>query len=156
MICQWLADQYMPRLEAEENSWFVRHWQSTTFCVNRAQWQIALQIIIVCKAICHFHETAIARRRKAWFCLCMSRMLFPAKHSWTTLSMSRPFFVGSYLQVRSWALGQWKGRKICIEWYSPLTTKKLHLRAQKPGEWMFFFLIHSSLLSKYITFVLIR
>ena len=25
-----------------------------------------------------------------------------------------------------------------------------------PGEWIFFFLIHSSLLSKYITFVLIR
>ena len=25
--------------------------------------------------------------------------------------MSRPFFVGSYLQVTWWALGQWKGRK---------------------------------------------
>ena len=46
--------------------------------------------IIICKAICHFHKTATARRRKAWFHLCMSRMLFAAKHSWTTLSMSRP------------------------------------------------------------------
>ena len=27
----------------------------------------------------------------------------------------RPLFVGSYLQVTWWAVGQWKGRKICIE-----------------------------------------
>ena len=31
--------------------------------------------------------------------ICMSIILFAAKHSWMTLSMSRPLFVGSYLQV---------------------------------------------------------
>ena len=62
-----------------------------------------------------FHARAIARRRirKAWCRLRMSRKLFAAKHSWM---MSRPLFVGSYLQVTWWAFGQWKGRKICIEW----------------------------------------
>ena len=46
----------------------------------------------------------------------MSRILFAAKHSWTTLHMSRLLFVGSYLQVTWWPLRQWKVRKICIEW----------------------------------------
>ena len=32
------------------------------------------------------------------------------------LRMSRPLFVVSYLQVTWWAFGQWKERKICIEW----------------------------------------
>ena len=41
-------------------------------------------------------------------------VLFAAKHSWMTVSMSRPLFVGSYVQVTWWALGQWKGRQICI------------------------------------------
>ena len=38
---------------------------------------------------------AIARRRKAWLHLRMSRILFAAKYSWTTLRISRPLFVGS-------------------------------------------------------------
>ena len=46
-----------------------------------------------------FHARVIARR-KAWFCLCMSRILFAAKHSWMTLLMSGPLFVGSYLHSR--------------------------------------------------------
>ena len=62
-----------------------------------------------------FHTRTIARRRKAWFRLCMSRILFAAKHSWTTLRMSGPLFVGSYLQVTWWAFSQRKGRKMCIE-----------------------------------------
>ena len=41
----------------------------------------------------------------------MCRILFAAKHSWSSLRMSRPLFVGSYLQVTWWAFGQWKGRK---------------------------------------------
>ena len=36
----------------------------------------------------------------------LKRILFAAKHSWTALHMSRPLFVGSYLQVTWWALGQ--------------------------------------------------
>ena len=35
--------------------------------------------------------------------------------------MSRPIFVGHYLQVTWWAVGQWKGRKNCIEWQSLLS-----------------------------------
>ena len=50
-----------------------------------------------------FYTTAIARRRKAWFHLRMSRILVAAKnlarHIWTTLCKSRPLFVGSYLQT---------------------------------------------------------
>ena len=53
---------------------------------------------------------------KARFPLRMCRILFAVKHSWTALSMSRPLFVGSYLQITWWALGQWKERKICFEW----------------------------------------
>ena len=41
----------------------------------------------------------------------MCRILFAAKHSWTALRMSRPLFVGSYLQVTWWALGQCKKEK---------------------------------------------
>ena len=52
----------------------------------------------------------------------MSRILFAAKHSWTTLHMSRLLFVDSYLQVTWWPLGQWKGRKICIEWLVDLAS----------------------------------
>ena len=63
------------------------------------------------EAICHFHARAIARRRKARFPLRMCRILFAAKHSWTALRMSRPLFVGSYLQFTWWALGQWKKRE---------------------------------------------
>ena len=44
----------------------------------------------------------------------MSRILFAAKHIWTTLRMSTPLFVGSCLQVTWWALGQWKGRKFYL------------------------------------------
>ena len=65
----------------------------------------------------HFHTRVITRRRKVWFHLRMSmRIVFPAKNSWTTLRISTPLFVGSYLQVTWWALGQWKGRNISIEW----------------------------------------
>ena len=34
---------------------------------------------------------------------------FRRYNAWT-----RPLFVGSYLQVKFWALGQWKGRKIAL------------------------------------------
>jgi len=34
-----------------------------------------------------------------------------AKHIEMVLHMSRPLFVGSYLQVTWWAHGQWNGRK---------------------------------------------
>ena len=50
----------------------------------------------------------------------MTRVLFAAKHNWTTLRISRPLFVDSYLQVTWWTFGQWKEGKICIEWLQSL------------------------------------
>ena len=35
----------------------------------------------------------------------MSRILFAAEHSWTILRMSRPLFLGNYLEVMWWAFG---------------------------------------------------
>ena len=32
------------------------------------------------------------------------------------LHSSGTLFVGSYLQITLWALGQWRGKQICIEW----------------------------------------
>ena len=40
-----------------------------------------------------------SQEEKAWFPLCMCRILFAAKHSWTALCMSRPLFAGSYLKA---------------------------------------------------------
>ena len=65
--------------------------------MNKYLWEVKLSAI--------FQARVITRRRKAWFRVRMSRILFAAaaiaaKHSWTsTLRMSRPFFIGSYLQV---------------------------------------------------------
>ena len=53
---------------------------------------------------------------KACFHFWMSWISFAAKQRWTTLHMSRPLFVGSYMQVMWWALSQWKGKKICNKW----------------------------------------
>ena len=59
------------------------------------------------EAICHFRARAIEREREREACFHLSMsILFAAKRSWTTLRMSRPLFVGSYLQVTWWALGQ--------------------------------------------------
>ena len=41
----------------------------------------------------------------------MSRILFAAKQGWTTLLISRPSFVGSYLQVTWWAFANEKEEK---------------------------------------------
>ena len=42
----------------------------------------------VCFLMDHFHARVIARRRKKWLPLRMSRILYAAKQSWTTLHMS--------------------------------------------------------------------
>ena len=49
---------------------------------------------------CHFHARAIAKRRKAWFHLRMSRILFAVKHSQTTLRMSRPLLLAVICRSR--------------------------------------------------------
>ena len=58
-----------------------------------------MNIFAESEAICHFYARAITRMRKAWFHLRMSSfcILFAAKHSWTTLRIGGPLFVGSYL-----------------------------------------------------------
>ena len=100
-------------------------WQIIIFCNNWVQncfiiWLPSLFLMNIFGkwSNLHFYARVIARRRKAWFHLCMSRILFAAKHSRTKLRMSGPLFVGRYLQVTWWALGQWKGTKICIARYT--------------------------------------
>ena len=64
--------------------------------------------------IFHFQARVIARRRKAWFHLRMSRgLIFAAQQGWMTflLPMSRPLFVGSYLQVTWWVSANEKEEK---------------------------------------------
>ena len=42
-----------------------------------------------------FSRKSDGKKEKNVVHLCMSRILFVAKHSWTTLRVSRPLFVGS-------------------------------------------------------------
>ena len=112
---------YLPKLKAEANNWYARHWyfaitEFNNCFIIRSPSLSFKWISSGSEAICHFHARVIARRRKARFPLRMCRILFEAKHSWKALRMSRPLFVGSYLQVTWLALGQWKERKICFEW----------------------------------------
>ena len=98
------------RVESDKSRYFAITEFSNCFII----WSTCISL--GSKAICHFHA-----RRKAWVLLCMSRILFAAKHqSQTQLDnvahSSRPLFVGSYLQVTWWARGQWKERKICLKW----------------------------------------
>ena len=52
---------------------------------------------------CHFSHKLTQLR--------MSSTLFVAKQLCTVVRMSRPLFVGSYLQITWWALGQWRREK---------------------------------------------
>ena len=94
---QWQADQ----LNVWANNWSAR--QITLICDNWVQWYYWLiirsssffcsWISLECELISHFNARAITIRRKVWFHLCLSRILFAAKHSWTTLCMSGGLFV---------------------------------------------------------------
>ena len=46
-----------------------------------------------------FSRKSDSKKEKSTVSLHMCKILFAAKHSWTALRMSRPLFVGSYLQV---------------------------------------------------------
>ena len=65
-----------------------------------------------------FSRKSAPSRRKAWFRLRMSRIVFAAKNSWTTLRMSTPLFVGSYLQVTWWAHAQCRSNAFGCKYYS--------------------------------------
>ena len=82
----------------ETNTWFIIRSPSLFF------WWISSES----EALSHFQARAIARRT-------MRRILFAAKQSWTTLRMSRPLFVGSYLQVTWWALCHEKEEKFATK-----------------------------------------
>ena len=55
----------------------------------------------------------------------LSRVSLAAKHRWTTSRTSRPLFVGSYLKVTWWALGQWEGRKVWLKWQTFYNNSKV-------------------------------
>ena len=52
------------------------------------------------------------RKRKVWFYLHMSRILFAAKDSWMMLGMSIPLFVGSYLKSQGGLLAVKREKKM--------------------------------------------
>ena len=65
---------YLPNPKAEANNWSVR--------------SLSLPFMIILGW--HFLTRAITGRRKAWFHLRISRILFAATHGWKTLHSSRP------------------------------------------------------------------
>ena len=104
---------HLPKPKAEANNWPARHRRITIFCDNRVQLlfyhsisKFFLTNIFGKRSdLLFFHARTIERRRKVWFRLRMSRILFAAEHSWTILRMSRPLFLGNYLDVMWWAFG---------------------------------------------------
>ena len=110
MIC-WRSQSLRQNI-----NWSARHWQITIFCDN----QINDKLLF----LSFDHEFVFLMNifgQMKWFATFMqeqshlriiSTILFAAKHSWVTLSMSRPLFVGSYLLVTWWPFGQWKGKKL--------------------------------------------
>ena len=85
------------------NNWSARHWQIAIFCDNRVQ-----------SLFYHSKTESVFLMNILWK---QSNLSFPCKSdhkkekSVVHLRMSRPLFVGSYLQVTSWALSQWKENK---------------------------------------------
>ena len=69
------------------------------------------------------------------------QVLFAAKQSWTTLRMSRPLFVGIYLQVTWWALPNEKEEKFAMNGRFPkVRTGRLdHGRTRHFGNKISFF-----------------
>ena len=112
---------YLPNPKAETNNSSARHWQITIFCSTGFNLS---RVLSFDHRVCFFNEYSWEAKRsqersqegeKHGFLYAWAEY-FAAKHCWTALRMSRPLFVGSYLQVTWWVLGQWKERKICFEW----------------------------------------
>ena len=106
----------LPKPQAEANNWSAR----STIELNNC-FIIRWPRLVFNEYLREGKRSAIPvkkkkRRRKVWFHLRMSRILFPAKHSRRPLCMSRLLLADCYLLVTWWALGQWKGRNISIEW----------------------------------------
>ena len=115
MICQWSekSEIYFDNND-NFNNWSDKSWYFAIFDTDKSQNFAVIKfnnlfycsiikfvfswISLGSEAMCPSHTRVIARRRKAWFYLCMSWILFAAQHSWMTLHMSRPLFVGSYFR----------------------------------------------------------
>ena len=99
---------YLPKLKAEANNWSVITKFNNCF-IMRSPSLFSNEYPREVKPSAIFHARAMTERRKTVL------FMHATKHSWMTLCISRPLFVGSYLQVTWWALGQWKSRTICME-----------------------------------------
>ena len=109
-----LINYYLPKLKAGANNWSVKTEFNNCFII-RSPSLFFNEYLREAKWPVIFHARAITERRKAWFCLCMQ----PNTVGWPMMTNNgRPLFVGSYLQVTWWALGQWKRRTICTKSYS--------------------------------------
>jgi len=100
VICQWRADQLFAKLKAEANNWSTSHWQKS--------WYFAITKFNNCFIINHhsFDQLNVSDHslpargtdppfsHKSVVSICMSRILFAAKH----------LFVRSYWQFMWWAL----------------------------------------------------
>ena len=77
MICQWR--QIFVLQDTDKSRYFVIIEVNKCFIIRSPSLFFNEYV-----PFCHFHARAIAKRRKVWFHLRMSRILFAAKHSWIT------------------------------------------------------------------------
>ena len=110
MICQWRADQ----LFAEAEGW--GQWLICETLTNHdiLGYPSSTTVLSVDHQVCFLVSIFGKRSDLPFF---TQEWWQNTKHSCTTLGMGRSLSVVSYLQVTWWTFGQWKGRKICIEWY---------------------------------------
>ena len=87
-----------PLLSFSHHKWTIPHLILTI--ITGPGWAKYRDLSVGNKTICHFHTSTIARRRKQWFHLHMTRILFAAKHSWKTLHRSKPLFAGHVVGSR--------------------------------------------------------
>ena len=96
MICQWRADLR----ETHESRYFAITEFNNCFIIRSPSLCLKEYLREAKRSAIFTQKRSQDRwRRKAWFYLRRSTIVFAAKNSWTTLRMSTPLFVGSYLQV---------------------------------------------------------
>ena len=114
MICQWRADKLFAEADidlrdtdksryfaiTDFNNCFIIRSQSLFFLLRNIFGK-GSDLPFSRKSNCNQEE-----EKTCGFNLRMSRILFAAKQSQMILGMSRTLFVGSYLQITWWALGQ--------------------------------------------------
>ena len=107
VICQWWADHYLPKLNAKSNNIDL---QVRKVCFLKNIFRKRSNLPFSCKSDRKKEISLVSFTHE-------QNIICSQKIRWTTLCiLSGPLFVGSYLQVTWWGLGQWKGRKICNEW----------------------------------------